>query len=72
MISNEIRKLNGLRLDRMGDVSDHKRYIVYQYVYGQKLALFSNDDKVICDRYITEYKETCADWTFEIKDTKTI
>ena len=55
----------------MCDVSDHKRYIVYQIVYGQKLALFSNDDKVICDRYITEYKETCADWTFEIKDTKT-
>lgn len=71
MISNGIRKLNGLRLDRMGDVSDHKRYIVYQIVYGQKLALFSNDDMVICDRYITEYKETCADWPFEIKDTKT-
>ena len=71
MISNGIRKLNGLRLDRMGDVSDYKRYIVYQIVYGQKLALFSNDDMVICDRYITEYKETCADWPFEIKDTKT-
>ncbi len=72
MISNEIRKINGLKLDRMGDVSDHQRYIVYQNVYGQKLALFSNDDIVICDRYITEYKETCDDWTFEIKDTKTI
>ena len=67
MISRELLNKNKLQLDRMGNIHRNVKYIVFIIMYGQKIPMFSHDDKKLCELYITQYKICNDEYSLIIK-----